>query len=204
MPISLSTFNAQDAGCGDGSTAEFALAFEEKSRRAPFFGNILVDAMWSTWKTHQGYPATLANAKDVLDGHDSPYPDSAMAMFRAEQALLAKTALTALMHNWANGNSTVLGYSDEQAISLAYRDMGHEGFFVFFYCSYLDADSIQAAFDSVGVAKNQYQLIETEEERSGSDFLSSMRDNDLTWFETLQRIGLIDEDSIVLGANEDD
>lgn len=205
MTITITTLVAVQSGYDDQRTGEFALAFDDKPRRAPFFGNILVDAMWATWMTHDEYPATLANAKEVLKGHDSPYPDSAMLVFKAEDAERAKEAMTALMSAWAQGSSTVLGYSIEEAIVLAYRDMGTEGLFVFLYCSYMEPHSIHAALKSVGLSQRMYKLVQTEEERSGCDFLSSMRDNDKKWFKTLERVGIIDKKCVILeDVDEDD
>ena len=85
-----------------------------------------------------------------------------------------------------------------------YRDMGAEGFFVFIYCGCMEPDRIQEIFASVSVPAEMYDIVETEEERSGNDFLSSMRDNDLQWFDTLKTIGLIDDGCVILGENEDD
>lgn len=204
MTIQLTAFKARKSGYDDHRTGDFALAFEVKSRRAPFFGNILVDALWATWMPHAEFPATPHNANVVLAGDDSPYPDSAMMFFKAEDAEYTKAALASLMTTWAEGKSTVLGYGEEQAIALAYRDMGPAGLFVFLYCSYMEPDSIHAAFKSVGIPKRMYKLVQTEEERSGNDFLSSMRDNDPKWFKTLQRVGVIDSECVVLDEVDED
>ena len=152
----------------------------------------------------ENYPATPTNAKDALDSCSSPYPDSAMMVFKAEDAEKAKTALTSLMATWAEGKSTVLGYGEEEAIVLAYRDMGQEGLFVFLYCSYMEPDRIRAAVKSVGIPQRLYKLVQTEEERSGSDFLSSMRDNDNKWFKTLERVGIIDKKCVILEEVDED
>ena len=204
MTITITTLVAVQSGYDDQRTGEFALAFDDKPRRAPFFGNILVDAMWATWMTHDEYPATLANAKEVLKGHDSPYPDSAMLVFKAEDAEQAKKALASVMATWAEGKSTVLSYGEEEAIALAYRDMGPSGLFVFLYCSYMEPDRIHAALKSVGLSQRMYKLVQTEEERSGSDFLSSMRDNDKKWFKTLERVGIIDTKCVILEEVDED
>lgn len=109
-----------------------------------------------------------------------------------------------LMRVWAEGRSTVLGYDSEEDTALAYRDMGTKGLFVFIYCGCMEPDRVQEVFASVGVPPEMYDIVETEEERSGNDFLSSMRDNDPKWFKTLKTIGLIDDECMILGENEED
>ena len=204
MTIKITAFSAIQSNYTDKRSGDFALVFEEKARRAPFFGNVLVDAMWCTWMPHAAFPLNKGNAQAILEGHDSPYPDSALLHFKANDAVQAKAALHTLMTTWAEGNSRVMGYSEEESIALAYRDMESEGFFVFIYCSYMKPHCIHEAFKSISLRKKQYTLVQTEEERSGSDFLSSMRDNDIKWFNTLERIGIIDENCVILDELEDD
>ena len=204
MTIELTTFSAPQPGYKDKRIGNFALAFERKERRSATFANILVDATWATWMVHDDFPANEANAEIVLTGEASFYPDYAMIHIPAPHAEQAKNAFAVLMATWAQGQSTVLGYSVEESIVLAYRDKGPAGLFAFLLCSYMEAPSIEDALQSVGLHSNQYTIVPTEEERSGDDFLSSMRDNDPLWFKTLQDVGIIDEQSIVLGENDDE
>ena len=204
MTIKITAFSAVQSNYTDKRNADFALVFEEKERRAPFFGNLLIDAMWCTWMPHAAFPLNSENSQAILEGDDSPYPDSALLHFKANDSVQAKAALHMLMTTWAQGNSQVMGYSEEESIALAYRDMGAEGLFVFIYCCYMEPHCIHKALKSVGLQKKQYTLVQTEEERSGNDFLSSMRDNDIKLFHALARIGIIDEDCVILDELEDD
>lgn len=204
MTIELTTFSARQPGYKDKRVGDFALAFEHKERRCGSFCNILVDATWATWMPHEDYPANEKNAAQMLAGDDSFYPDSAMIHIPKAHAAQAKQALAQLMKTWTTGESTVLGYSVEESILLAYRDKGDAGLFAFIVCSYMEPDRIEDALQSVGLQPSQYTIVPTEEERSGNDFLSSMRDNDPAWFKTLQDVGIIDDESIVLENDEEE
>lgn len=204
MTIELTAFSAPQPSYQDKRMGNFALAFERKERRSATFANILVDATWATWMVHDDFPANEANAGIVLTGEASFYPDSALIHIPAPHAEQAKSAFAALMATWALGQSTVLGYSVEESIVLAYRDKGPAGLFAFLLCSYMEAPCIEEALQSVGLQSGQYTVVPTEEERSGDDFLSSMRDNDPEWFKTLQDAGIIDDQTIVLENEEDE
>lgn len=204
MTVEFTAFKTPQECYRDKRVGDFMLAFERAPRRAPFFGNILIDAIWTTSTMHDEFPATLQNATIILDGHDCSYADSAMLVFKEETAGQVKTAMAELMRTWEEGKSVVLGYGVEEDTALAYRDMGAEGFFVFIYCGCMEPDRIQEVFASVGVPAEMYEIVETEEKRSGNDFLSSMRDNHPQWFNTLKTIKLIDDRCVILGENEDD
>ena len=139
MTIELTTFSAPQPGYKDKRIGNFALAFERKERRSATFANILVDATWATWMVHDDFPANEANAEIVLTGEASFYPDSAMIHIPAPHAEQAKNAFAVLMATWAQGQSTVLGYSVEESIVLAYRNKGPAGLFAFLLCSYMEA-----------------------------------------------------------------
>lgn len=163
---------------------------------------MLMDAVWATWMPHAGYPANEANALEQLAGNDSPYPESALIYFPATHMEQAKKGLEKLMAVWAQGESKVLGYSVEEAITLAYRDQGSEGLFVFLSCSYMEPDIMDDALKSVGL--DGYTIVPTEEERTGCDFLSSMRDNDVQWFIRLEQAGCIDDGCVLFDPSVDE
>ena len=202
MTIQITTFSCPQPNYPDQRVGDFALAFEAAPRRCLAFSNILVDAAWATWMPHADYSANEANAMEQLQGNDSPYPDSALIYFPETHSEQAKKGLEKLMATWAQGESKVLGYSVEEAITLAYRDQGPEGLFVFLLCSYMEPTSIDEALRSVGL--DGYIIVPIEEERSGSDFLSSMRENDVWWFIRLGQTGCIDDDCVLFYASGDE
>ena len=202
MTIQITTFSCIQPNYIDQRVGDFALAFEAAPRRCLTFSNILMDAVWATWMPHPDYPANDANAMEQLEGNDSPYPDSALIYFPETHSEQAKKGLKKLMETWAKGESRVLGYSIEEAITLAYRDLGSKGLVVFLSCSYMEPERISEALESVGL--HEYTIVPTEEERSGSDFLSSMRDNEISWFNCLTQAGCIDEECIFFDVEEDD
>ena len=73
---------------------------------------------------------------------------------------------------------------------------------MFLSCSYMEPERINEALKSVVL--HGYTVVPTEEERSGSNFLSSMRDNEVLWFNRLTQAGCIDEKCIFFDVEEDD
>jgi len=202
MTIKITTFSCAQPNYYDQRFGDFALAFESAPRRCLAFSNILMDVVWATWMPHSDYPANDENAMEQLKGNDSPYPDSALIYFPDTHSEQAKKGLEKLMATWAQGESQVLGYSTEEAITLAYRDLGVKGLVVFLSCSYMEPERIDEALKSVGL--HGYTVVPTEEERSGSDFLSSMRDHEILWFNRLTQAGCIDEECIIFEGQEND
>lgn len=82
MTVEFTEFKTPQECYPDKRIGDFMLAFEKAPRRVPFFGNILVDAMWTTNTLHEKFPATLENATISLEGYDDSYSDSAMLVFK--------------------------------------------------------------------------------------------------------------------------